>query len=360
MDRVYNFSAGPSMLPEAVLRKAQSELLNQAGTGMSVMEMSHRSPAFEDIHTRALASLRRLMQVPDNYRILFVQGGASQQFAAVALNLMHTNRKADYIISGNFAQAAYKEAARYGQARIAATSQEENFSRIPDLNAAQFDPQADYLHITTNNTIFGTQYNTLPQSGAVPLVGDMSSNILGKRYNVADFGLIYAGAQKNIAPAGLTIVIVREDLIGHAQSITPTMLDYAVHAKADSLYNTPPCWCIYIAGLVFEHLEALGGVDAMEQLNIAKAALLYDFLDDSRLFNATARREDRSIMNVCFTLPTQELTDAFLKQTKARGLVSLKGHRLVGGIRASIYNAMPPEGVQALVACMKDFEAAQA
>ena len=358
MDRVYNFSPGPAVLPLSVLEKAQKELVNAGTAGMSVMEMSHRSAPYEEIQTKAEESLRRLMNIPAGYKVLFLQGGATTQFAAVPLNLMKTG-KADYVDSGNFASNAIKEAQRYGKVNVVASSKGINYVRVPELDSAKFDPEADYFHITTNNTIYGTRYTTLPDTGAVPLVADMSSNILGEVYDASRFGLIYAGAQKNMGVSGLTVVIVREDLIGHAMPNTPTMLDYQTQAKNSSLYNTPPCWSVYMAGLVLEWLEGLGGVAEMEKINRYKAGLLYDYLDESKLFRGTAEKEWRSLMNVTYVLPTDELTDAFVKFAKAKGLVNIKGHRLVGGIRASIYNAMPVEGVQALVDCMKAFEAAQ-
>jgi phosphoserine aminotransferase len=296
------------------------------------------------------------MSIPANYKVLFVQGGATTQFSAVPLNLMKTG-KADYVDSGNFASNAIKEAQRYGQINVVASSKAINYVRVPELDKAKFDPAADYFHITTNNTIFGTHYTTLPDTGSVPLVADMSSNILGEVYDVSKFGLIYAGAQKNISIAGLTVVIVREDLIGFARPETPQMLNYKVMAESQSLHNTPPCFAIYMAGLVFEWLEALGGVPAIEKINHQKADLLYGFLDNSRLFKPTAEKAFRSIMNVTYVLPSEELTNEFVKFAGSKGLVNIKGHRLVGGIRASIYNAMPIEGVQALVDCMKTFEA---
>ena len=357
MERVYNFSPGPAILPLPVLEKAQKELVNYGTAGMSVMEMSHRSAPYEEIQKRAEETLRRLMGIPANYQVLFLQGGATTQFSAVPLNLMKTG-KADYVDSGNFASNAIAEAKRFGQVNVVASSKAINYVRVPELDSAKFDPQADYFHITTNNTIYGTHYNALPETGAVPLVADMSSNILGEVYDASRFGLIYAGAQKNMGISGLTVVIVREDLIGHARPETPVMLNYQTHAKSQSLYNTPPCFSVYMAGLVFEWLEALGGVAEMQKINQAKAGLLYDFLDNSRLFKGTAEKPWRSIMNVTYVLPNDELTDEFVKFCKARGLVNIKGHRLVGGIRASIYNAMPVEGVQALVAAMKEFEAA--
>ncbi len=356
MERVYNFSPGPAILPLPVLEKAQKELVNYGSAGMSVMEMSHRSAPYEEIQKRAEETLRKLMGIPANYQVLFLQGGATTQFSAVPLNLMKTGR-ADYVDSGNFASNAIAEARRFGQVNVVASSKAINYVRVPELDSSMFDPSADYFHITTNNTIYGTRYAALPETGAVPLVADMSSNILGEVYDTNRFGLIYAGAQKNMGISGLTVVIVREDLIGHARPETPVMLNYQTHAKSQSLYNTPPCFSVYMAGLVFEWLEALGGVAEMEKINRAKAGLLYDFLGNSKLFKGTAEAPWRSIMNVTYVLPNDALTDEFVKFCKARGLVNIKGHRLVGGIRASIYNAMPIEGVQALVAAMKEFEA---
>jgi phosphoserine aminotransferase len=357
MSRVYNFAPGPAAIPLPVLHKAQKELLEYGTSGMSVMEMSHRGGAYEEIHKKAEESLRKLMGIPAGYKVLFVQGGATTQFSAVPLNLMKTG-KADYVESGNFAANAIKEAMRYGQINVVASGKAFNFARIPELDRAKFDPDADYFHITTNNTIFGTHYAALPDTGKVPLVADMSSNILGEVYDVGKFGLIYAGAQKNMGIAGLTVVIAREDLIGHARPETPQMLNYKVMAESSSLHNTPPCFAVYMAGLVFEWLEGLGGVAAIQKINERKAKLLYDFLDNSKLFKPTADKAYRSIMNVTYVLPTDELTAEFVKAAASKGCVNIKGHRLVGGIRASIYNAMPVEGVQALVDCMKAFESA--
>jgi phosphoserine aminotransferase len=355
MARVYNFAPGPAALPLPVLQKAQKELVEYGSSGMSVMEMSHRGGAYEEIHKKAEETLRRLMGIPANYRVLFVQGGATTQFSAVPMNLMRKGR-ADYVESGNFAANAIKEAARYGQVNVAASSKAVNYVRVPELDKAKFDPNADYFHITTNNTIFGTRYTALPDTGNVPLVADMSSNILGEVYDITKFGLVYGGAQKNMGIAGLTVVVVREDLIGYARPETPQMLNYKVMADSSSLHNTPPCFAVYMAGLVFEWLEALGGVPAIQKINEQKAKLLYDFLDGSKLFSPTAEKAFRSIMNVTYVLPSDELTAEFVKFAASRGLVNIKGHRLVGGIRASIYNAMPVEGVQALVDCMKAFE----
>jgi len=357
MARVYNFSAGPSMLPEPVLEKAAQEMLDYNGTGMSVMEMSHRSKAYEEIIRGAEAHLRTLMNIPANYKVLFLQGGASTQFAMVPLNLFSAdNRTADIVLTGAWSKKAASEAKRYGTVNVIASSEDKTFSYIPDLDTKKFNPNARYFHITTNNTIYGTRWTTLPETGGVPLVADMSSNILSEVYDVKKFGLIYAGAQKNIGPAGLTVVIIRDDLIGHALDITPTMLNYKTHADEGSMYNTPPTYSIYIAKLVFEWLIELGGVAAMQKMNEEKAGVLYDFLDNSRLFKGTVVKKDRSLMNVPFILPSEELNEKFIKEASKQGLVTLKGHRSVGGMRASIYNAMPKAGVVKLVEFMKKFE----
>jgi phosphoserine aminotransferase len=354
--RVLNFSAGPAALPEPVLRKAQAELLDYRGTGMSVMEMSHRSAAFTQIVQDAEQGLRDIMRIPDLYTVLFLQGGASTQFAMVPLNLFSTNRKADYVNTGNWSNKAAQEARRYGEVQVVASSEDRNFAYIPEVEPGSFSPDADYVHITTNNTIYGTRYTTLPDTGTTTLVADMSSNILSEVYDVSRFGLIYAGAQKNLAPAGLTIVIIRNDLIGNALDITPTMLSYKTHAEKGSMYNTPPCWCIYMAKLMFDWVREQGGVPVLQQRNEEKAGLLYDFLDNSSLFTPTADRKDRSLMNVTFTLPDQELTKKCVSEAELQGMVNLKGHRSVGGLRASIFNAMPVEGVQKLVDFLKTFE----
>ena len=353
--RVYNFSPGPSMLPLPVLEKAQREMTQAKGSGMSVMEMSHRSAVYEAIIAGAEASLRRLMQIPDNYRVLFIQGGATMQFSAVPLNLKQSGR-ADYVDSGNFAAAALKEGARWIAARCVASSKADNYAYVPALTKDMFDEHADYVHITTNNTIFGTRYPALPPiPEGVPLVADMSSNILSEPYDVRDFGVIYAGAQKNIGCAGLAIVIVREDLLSHTGDV-PVLLDWNTYAKSGSMYNTPPTYAIYIAGLVLDWLEQRGGVDAIYAINRRKAAKLYAALDASAIFTPTARADCRSLMNVTFTLPTKELDARFVKEAEEAGLMNLKGHRIVGGMRASLYNAMPEEGVEALIAFMRAFE----
>ncbi len=357
MKRVYNFSAGPSILPLPVLEKAQKEFLNYADSGMSVMEMSHRSGLFTDIITEAERLLRELMNIPDHYKVLFVQGGASQQFAMVPLNLLVKCKKADFVHTGSWSKKALSEAKKYGEARIIASSEDEKFTYIPQFSSQDINPEADYVHITTNNTIEGTAYSTFPDTGEVPLVADMSSNILSEEIDVSKFGVIYAGAQKNIGPAGVTVVIIREDLIGHAPSTCPTMLDYKTFSESGSLYNTPPTFGIYMAKLVFEWLKAQGGVKEIERANREKANLLYDYIDESKLFKSPVRKDSRSIMNIPFIMPGRELDAQFVKDAKAAGLETLKGHRSVGGMRASLYNAMPFEGVQALVSFMKEFEA---
>lgn len=358
MSRVYNFSAGPSMLPEPVLRQAAEEMLDYQGSGQSVMEMSHRSKVYQAIIDEAEALLRELMKIPANYKVLFLQGGASSQFAMVPLNLMTGSGKADYVLTGQWATKAYKEAARYGQANVVASSKDKTFSYIPELDPDTFTKDADYFHICMNNTIYGTVYHELPQTGDVPLVADISSCILSRPIDVTKFGLLYAGAQKNMAPAGLTVVIVRDDLIGHAQDICPTMFNYQTHADNGSMFNTPPCYTIYIAMLVLRWLRGtIGGLEAMQKINEHKAGLLYDFLDQSHLFHGTVVPKDRSLMNVPFVTGSEELDAKFVKESTAAGFVNLKGHRTVGGMRASMYNAMPVEGVEKLVAFMKEFEA---
>ncbi len=357
MARVYNFSAGPSMLPEAVLKQAADEMLDYQGSGQSVLEMSHRSKVFDKIIKDAEANLREIMNIPDNYKVLFLQGGASTQFAMLPLNLMNKNKKADFVITGQWANKAYQEASKYGEAKVIASSKDKTFSYIPKLNSADFTPDADYFHICLNNTIYGTKWNELPDTGDVPLVADISSNILSEPMDVSKFGVLYAGAQKNVSGAGVTIVIIREDLIGNAMDITPTMLNYQTHADSDSMYNTPPCYPIYIAGLVFEWIKKNGGLEAMKVANEKKAKLLYDYLDSSKLFRGTVVPEDRSLMNVPFVTGDADLDAKFVKEATEAGFVNLKGHRSVGGMRACIYNAMPYGGVVALVEFMKKFEA---
>lgn len=358
MSRVYNFSAGPSMLPESVLKKAAAEMLDYEGSGQSVMEMSHRSKTFQGIIDAAEALLREVMNIPNNYKVLFLQGGASTQFAAIPMNLMTKSHKADYVLTGQWATKAYKEAARYGEANVVASSKDKTFSYIPKLDPATFTKDADYFYICMNNTIYGTVYHELPDTGDVPLVADISSCILSAPIDVSKFGMLYAGAQKNMAPAGLTVCIIREDLIGHAMDITPTMLNFQTHADNGSMFNTPPCWTIYIAKLVLEWIKNdIGGLENMKKINEKKAGILYNFLDNSQLFKGTVVLEDRSLMNVPFITGSEELDAAFVKEATANGFVNIKGHRSVGGMRASIYNAMPIEGVEKLVAFMKDFEA---
>ncbi|MBR5779842.1 MAG: 3-phosphoserine/phosphohydroxythreonine transaminase [Clostridia bacterium] len=354
MQRIYNFSAGPSMLPESVLEQAANEMLNYQDSGMSVMEMSHRSPVYQAIIDTAEADLRKLMNIPDNYKVLFLQGGATQQFAAVPLNLMNKNGKADYIVSGQFSKKAAEEAAKFGEVNIIASSKDRNFAYIPKVDS--FSPDADYVHICYNNTIFGTCYDYIPETGDIPLVADMSSGILSRPVDVSKFGLIYAGAQKNMGPSGLTVVIVREDLLGNARENIPVMLNYTVQAENGSMYNTPPCYSIYVAGLVFKWLLATGGLEEREKINVKKANILYDYLDNSKLFKATADKEVRSLMNVCFVTGDADKDKAFVSAASKAGFVNLKGHRVVGGMRASIYNAMPIEGVEKLVQFMADYE----
>ncbi len=358
MARVFNFSAGPSMLPEEVLKIAAAEMLNYRGSGQSVMEMSHRSKVYEEIIFTAEKQFRSLLQVPDNYKILFLQGGASTQFAAVPLNLLNGSKKADYVLTGQFSTKAYEEAKKYGDIRVVASSKDKTFSYIPALSQADFDQEADYAHICMNNTIFGTCYKEIPDTGKVPLVADISSCMISEPLDVSKFGLLYGGAQKNVAPAGLTIVIVREDLLGKQRDYTPVMLNYKEMADNDSMYNTPPCWPIYICKLVLDWIEAMGGLPVMQQRNQKKAAVLYDFLDRSAMFSNPVVPKDRSMMNATFVATTDELNDKFVKEAAAAGFVNLKGHRSVGGMRASIYNAMPYEGVEQLVAFMEKFEKA--
>lgn len=346
------------MLPLAVLEKARDELVCYGDSGMSVMEMSHRSSDYDAIIKAAEKNLRRLMNIPDNYKVLFLQGGASTQFAAVPLNLMNRNHKADYIVSGQFSGKAFKEAQKYGDAVCAATSAADNFTYVPATTRESFRPDADYVHICFNNTIYGTKFNYIPDTGDIPLVADMSSCILSEPVDVTKFGLIYAGAQKNMAPAGLTVVIVREDLIGNARPDTPAMLDYKLMADNDSMYNTPPCYSIYMAGLVYEWLlNDVGGLENMKAYNEKKCAILYDYLDAQDYYIAPVKKECRSMMNVTFVTGDAELDKKFASEAAKEGLKSLKGHRSVGGMRASIYNAMPIEGVEKLVAFMKKFAA---
>ena len=357
MKRVYNFSAGPAVLPEEVLREAADEMLDYNGTGMSVMEMSHRSKAYEEIITQAEADLRELMNIPDNYKVLFLQGGASLQFAMIPMNLMK-NKKADYIITGQWAKKAYKEAQKYGDVRAIASSEDKTFSYIPDCSDLDIDEDADYVYICENNTIYGTKYKELPNTKGKTLVADVSSCFLSEPVDVTKYGIIYGGVQKNIGPAGVVIVIIREDLIPEkTEDYVPTMMQYKIHADNKSLYNTPPAYGIYICGKVFKWLKKMGGLEAMKKHNEEKAAILYDFLDQSKLFKGTVEKKDRSLMNVPFVTGDADLDAKFVKEAKEAGFVNLKGHRTVGGMRASIYNAMPTEGVVKLVEFMKKFEA---
>lgn len=357
MSRVYNFSAGPSMLAESVLKTAADEMLDYHGCGQSVMEMSHRSKIYKTIIEGAEALLREVMNIPDNYKVLFLQGGASTQFAAIPLNLMNGSGKADYVITGQWANKAFKEAARYGEAKAVASSADKTYSYIPKLDPATFTKDADYFYICMNNTIYGTKFHELPETGDVPLIADISSCILSEPIDVSKFGMLYAGAQKNVAPAGLTIVIIRGDLLGHARDITPTMLNYVTHAEAGSMFNTPPCYNIYICKLVLEWLKNdIGGLENMKKINEEKSGMIYDFLDNSKMFRGTVVPEDRSMMNIPFVTDSDELNAKFIKEAEEAGFVNLKGHRSVGGMRASVYNAMPVEGCRKLVEFMKKFE----
>ena len=356
MSRVYNFSAGPAVLPEEVLREAAEEMMDYKGSGMSVMEMSHRSQVFDDIIKEAEQDLRDLMNIPDNYKVLFLQGGASQQFAMIPMNLMK-NKVADYIVTGQWAKKAYQEAQKYGKANKIASSEDKTFSYIPDCSDLPISEDADYVYICENNTIYGTKFKKLPNTKGKLLVSDISSCFLSEPVDVAKYGILYGGVQKNIGPAGMVIAIVREDLITEdVLPGTPTMLTYKTHADAESLYNTPNCYCIYMCGKVFKWLKNMGGPEAMKERNEKKAAILYDFLDQSKMFHGTVVKEDRSLMNVPFVTGDKELDAKFVKEAKAAGLENLKGHRSVGGMRASIYNAMPIEGVEKLVEFMKKFE----
>ena len=356
MSRVYNFSAGPAVLPEEVLREAAEEMMDYKGSGMSVMEMSHRSKVYDGIIKEAEADLRDLMNIPDNYKVLFLQGGASQQFAMIPMNLMK-NKKAAYIVTGKWAKKAFQEAQNFGEAVKVASSEDETFSYIPDCSDLAIPEDADYVYICENNTIYGTKYKTLPNTKGHTLVADVSSCFLSEPVDVSKYGIIYGGVQKNIGPAGVVIVIIREDLITEdTLPGTPTMLKYKTHADADSLYNTPPAYGIYVCGKVFKWLKKMGGLGVMKERNEEKAKILYDFLDESKMFKGTVRKEDRSLMNVPFVTGDKELDAKFVKEAEAAGFVNLKGHRTVGGMRASIYNAMPKEGVEKLVAFMKKFE----
>ena len=356
MSRVYNFSAGPAVLPEEVLKEVADEMMDYRGCGMSVMEMSHRSKMFDDIIKEAEKDLRELMHIPDNYKVLFLQGGASQQFAMIPMNLMK-NRVADYIVTGQWAKKAWQEAQKYGKANKIASSEDKTFSYIPDCSDLPVSEDADYVYICENNTIYGTKYKELPNTKGKILVSDVSSCFLSEPIDVTKYGLVYGGVQKNIGPAGMVIAIIREDLITEdVLPGTPTMLTYKTHADAGSLYNTPNCFCIYVCGKVFKWLKKMGGLEAMKERNEKKAAILYDFLDQSEMFHGTVEKKDRSLMNVPFVTGDKELDDKFVKESQEAGFENLKGHRTVGGMRASIYNAMPMEGVEALVAFMKKFE----
>ena len=358
MGRVYNFSAGPAVMPEEVLKEAAQEMLDYRGCGMSVMEMSHRSKMFENIIEEAEADIRELMHIPSNYKVLFLQGGATLQFAMIPMNLMK-NKVADYIVTGQWAKKAYQEAAIYGKANKIASSEDKTFSYIPDCSDLPISKDADYVYICQNNTIYGTKFNKLPNTKGKVLVSDVSSMFLSEPINVEDYGLVYGGVQKNVGPAGMAIVIIRDDLITEdVLPYTPTYMKYKIHADNGSMYNTPPCYDIYMCGKTFKWIKKLGGLDAMKKINEEKAAILYNYLDSSKLFKGTVAKEDRSLMNVPFITGNDELDAKFVKESKAAGFENLKGHRTVGGMRASIYNAMPKEGVEKLVEFMKQFEAA--
>ena len=357
MNRVYNFSAGPSCLPLKVLETAAKEMTNYKNSGMSVMEMSHRSSVYEEIIAEAQALLREVMGIPSNYKVLFLQGGATLQFAAIPMNLMNGSRKADYVLTGQFSSNAYNEALKYGDAKVIASSKEDNFTYIPNVTLDMVRSDADYVYICENNTIFGTKYKILPETGNIPLISDISSCILSEPIDVTKYGLAYAGAQKNMGPSGLTVVIVRDDLIGKARPETPKITDYQVQAENDSMINTPPCYAIYVAMLVTKWLkEDIGGLEAMKKINVDKANLLYDFIDNSSLYSNPVRKDCRSIMNVTFVTGDKDLDGKFAKDAEKAGFVNLKGHRSVGGMRASIYNAMPTEGIKELIEFMKKFE----
>jgi len=356
MARVFNFSAGPAVLPEPVLEQAAHEMLDWHGSGMSVMEMSHRGDEFVAIHAAAEADLRELLAIPQNYKVLFLQGGAAAQFATIPMNLLRGKSGADYVSTGQWSKKAIGEAKKYCKVNVAASSEDANFTYVPKQADWKLDASAAYVHVTTNETIGGVEFHWTPDTGDVPLVADASSHILSRPMDVSRYALIYGGAQKNIGPAGLTIVIVRDDLVGHATPITPTVFDYKVQAENDSMYNTPPTYGIYIAGLVFQWLKGLGGLARMEEVNIAKANLIYDYLDETEFYHSPVAKEDRSRMNIPFTLKSDKLDKSFLDAAEAQCLTQLKGHRSVGGMRASIYNAMPVEGVQALLEFMREFE----
>nr|WP_315024674.1 3-phosphoserine/phosphohydroxythreonine transaminase [uncultured Aminipila sp.] len=354
--RVYNFSAGPSMLPLEVMEDVARELTNYKGCGQSVMEMSHRSKEFGAILEETEKNLRTLMNIPENYKVLFLQGGGTLQFSMVPINLLRKSKKADYIVTGTWAKKAAAEAKKFGDIKIVASSADTTFSYIPKVNKEDFREDADYVHITFNNTIYGTHYGYIPETGDIPLVADMSSCILSEEIDVTKFGLIYAGAQKNIAPAGVTIVIIREDLLGFAPAEAPTYLDYKVHADNDSMYNTPPCFTIYVAGEVFKHILKNGGVAPLNKIDVDKAGKLYKYIDESKLYSCPVQEDSRSLMNVVFVTGDADLDKKFIAEAKTLGLVNLGGHRSIGGMRASIYNAMPMEGVEKLIDFMKKFE----
>ncbi len=358
MARVYNFSAGPSMLPLSVLEKARDQMLDYEGSGQSVCEMSHRSKVFDKIIKDAEALFREIMNIPDNYKVLFLQGGASTQFAAIPLNFMNKNRKADFIVTGVWGKKAFQEAQKYGAARKVASSEDKVYSYIPKLTRADFDPEADYVYYCMNNTIYGTKFPYIPDVGDIPLIADISSCFLSEPIDVTKFAMLFGGAQKNIAPAGLTVCIIREDMLGNARDITPTMLNYKTMADADSLYNTPPCFTIYMCKLVLEWIKEQGGLEAVKANNVKKAQLLYDYFDSSRMFKNIVNKEDRSLMNIPFVTGDEELDKKFIKESTEAGFINLKGHRTTGGMRASVYNAMPIEGVEKLIEFMKAFEAA--
>ena len=355
-ERAYNFSAGPSMLPLSVLEDVAANLTNYKGCGESVLEMSHRSAVFKEIIEDAEKNLRDILNIPDNYKVMFIQGGGTLQFAMVAMNLLRNSGKADYIVTGTWAKKAAKEAKKYGDVKITASSEEDTFTYIPELTREDFREDADYVHICFNNTIYGSHYPYIPDTGDIPLVADMSSCILSEKVDVSKFGIIYAGVQKNIAPAGCSIVIIREDLIGNAPENCPVYLDYATHAGNDSMYNTPPCFTIYVAGEVFKYLKSVGGIEAMHEIDVKKASKLYSYIDSSDLYKAPVREKDRSIMNCVFVTGDEALDKKFVSEAKEAGMINLNGHRSIGGMRASIYNAMPEEGVDKLIEFMQEFE----
>ena len=355
-ERAYNFSAGPSMLPLSVLEDVAANLTNYKGCGESVLEMSHRSAAYKEIIEEAEKNLRDIMNIPDNYKVMFIQGGGTLQFAMVAMNLLRNSGKADYIVTGTWAKKAAKEAMKYGDVKITASSEEDKFTYIPKVSKEDFREDADYVHITMNNTIYGTRFPYIPDTGDIPLVADLSSNILSEEYDVTKFGLIYAGVQKNIAPSGVAIVIMREDLIGFAKDDVPTYLDYKIHADNGSMYNTPNTFAIYVAGEVFKYIKNMGGVAAMNKINVEKANKLYDYIDSSELYKCPVNKEDRSLMNVVFVTGDADLDKKFIAEAREHNMHNLAGHRSIGGMRASIYNAMPAEGVDALIEFMKKFE----